>query len=436
MLSTDENQMPRSPTGGAAPTRSILARPPDRDFWERDLLRHTYRARMALEDDAHALLGEIRHTFRSRPAVELFASLVGVDTSGTVEEIQESLVDHARAAIHFLLVNDFAQYKMSAAVADIAEAYLPKAELAACRRRNDVYDRQLLLMRLYLRKPEALRFVQGLNEWHRKGAAPMVLKEKVKDGTTQLEHFLVRKTIDPVLADFHKKHPGHPRLHYVMTVPRKDDGQLVFLRRNLRPDYVWTDDGTDVHHGQKSEWIILHFRDGGRALKVCSVTSEGPRQVADRIASAFFAADVHYVDDHQAASEAVIENFLAAITDADDARLPILEIVAANSPLRGGHKVLITNESDRNIIDGIDHFEEAVGDLFGDLDNLARIKVAYCTGKRKNRISLFFPKKNGMRVVQYDDGRLDKNRCAEFERFMQKEFDITVRSTENKGGKP
>jgi hypothetical protein len=434
MLSTDETQAPRPPAGGVAPIRSILARPPDRDFWERDLLRNTYRARVALEDDADALLAEIRGSFRSRPAVELFASLVGVDTSGTVEEIQEGLVDHPRAAVHFLLVDDFAQYKMSAAVADIAEAYLPKSELVACRRRNDEYDRQLLLMRLYLRKPEALRFVQGLNEWHRKGAAPMVLQEKVRENGTTLEAFLVRKTIDPVLADFQRKHPGHP-LHYVMTVPRKDDGQLVFLRRNLRPDYVWTDDGTDVHHGQKSEWIILHFRDGGRALKVCSMTSEVPRLVADRIASAFFGADVHYVDDHQAASEAVIENFLAAITDAGDGRFPILEVAAANSPLRGGHKVVITNESDRNIIDGIDHFEEAVGELLGDIDNLARIKVAYCTGKRKNRISLFFPKKNGMRVVQYDDSRLNKNRCAEFERFMQDEFGITVRSTENKGGK-
>ncbi|MBI2895547.1 MAG: hypothetical protein HYY06_18465 [Deltaproteobacteria bacterium] len=436
MLTTNEIQAARvHAAGSGATTQSILATAPDRDFWERDLLRHTYRARLAIEDDADALLEEIRKSFRSRPAVELIASLAGVDTGGNVGDIQEGLARHPLVVIHFLLVDDFAQYKTSAAVADIAEAYLPNSELAACRRRNDEYDRQLLLMHLYLRKPEALRYVQGLNDWHRKGAAPMVLKEKVRDGATKLEDFLVRKNIDPALADLRKKHPAHPRLHYVMTVPRKDDGQLVFLRRNLHPDYVWNDDGTDVHHGQKSEWIILHFKDGGRALKVCSVTSEVPRLVADRIATAFFGSDVHYVDDLQAASDAAIENFLAAITDPGDGRLPILEIVAANSPLRGGHKVTITNESDRNIIDGIDHFEEAVGDLFDDLDNLARIKVAFVSGKRKNRISLFFPKKNGTRVVQYDDGRLDKNRCAEFERFMQDEFSIKVRSTESKGGK-
>lgn len=408
---------------------------PDRDFWERDLLRPTYRKRIALEADPDQLLSEVRRSFKSRPAVELMASLVGVTPDGKVSDIQEALVSFPRALIHLLLVDDFAQYKMTAAVADIAEAYLAPAELAACRRRNDDFDRQLLLLRLYLKWPEALRYVQGLNDWHRKGSAPMVLAQKVRQPAATIDAFLVGQNLVPVIEDFRRKHPGHHRLHYVMTVPRGADGQIVFLRRNMRPDHVWNEEGTDVHHGQKSEWIILFFSDGGRALKVSSMTSEVPRQVADRIASAYFGASVHYVDDHQAATEAVIENFLAAITDPDDDRLPILEVVANNSPLRGGHKVTITNESDRNIIDGIDHFEEAVGDLLDDLDNLARIKVAFGTGKKKNRISLFFPKKNGVRVVQYDDGRLDNNRCTEFERFMQAEFGITVRSTENKGGK-
>lgn len=407
---------------------------PLRDFWERDLLRPTFRKRLALEHDRAGLLKAIRCRFRSRPAVEFIAKCVGLDPDGRVADIQEALVDHPRAVIHFLLVDDFAQYKMSAAVADIAEAYLSKSDLAACRKRNDEYDRQLLLMRLYVKKPEALRFVQGLNDWHRKGAAPMVLKEKTRKPAIALEQFLVRRNIEAVLVDFQKKNPAHPRLHYVMTVPRRRDGLLVFLRRNLRPDHVWNEDGTDVHHGQKSEWIILHFRDEGRALKVCSVTSEVPRQIADRIASGFFGRKVHYVDDHQEAPEAVIENFLAAITDPEDDRLPILEIIVENSPLEGGHKVMITNEKDRNIIDGIDHFEEAIGEILDDLDNLARIKVAF-GDKKKNRISLFFAKKNGVRVVQYDDSRLDNNRCAAFEHFMKEEFGIVVRSTENKGGK-
>ena len=407
---------------------------PDRDFWERDLLRPTFRKRIALEADPDQLLAEVQRCFKSRTVVELIASLVGIAPVGKVSDIQEALVHFPRALIHLLLVDDFAQYKMTAAVADIAETFLAPTVLAACRRRNDEYDRQLLLLHLFLGKPEALCYVQGLNEWHRKGSAPMVLAKPVQQPGRALDAFLVGQNIVPQLEEFRRRHPGHHQLHYVMTVPRGTDGHIIFLRRNLRPDHVWNEEMTDVHHGQKSEWIILFFRDGGRALKVSSMTSEVPRLVADRISSAYFGQDVHYVDDHQAASDAVIENFLAAITDPDDDRLPILEVVVNNSPLRGGHKVTITNESDRNIIDGIDHFEEMVGDLLSDLDNLARIKVAFGKGKRKNRISLFFPKKNGVRVVQYNDGRLDNNRCAEFERFMQDEFGITVRSTENKGG--
>jgi hypothetical protein len=418
-----------------AATSSLLAQAPDRDFWERDLLRGSYHQRIDIEDDPDRLLLAIQERFRSRTAVEFIANCVGADTSGTVADIQEELVDHGRAVVHFLLVDDFAQYKMSAAVTDIAEAYLSKDEMEDSKRGNDQYDRQLLLMRLYLRKREALLFVQGLNDWHRKGAAPMVLKGKVAASTTDLAAFLVKKNIAPVLADLRKTHAAHPHLHHVMTVPRQNDGQIVFMRRNLRPDHVWTDDGTDVLHGQKSEWIILHFRDGARVLKVSSQTAEIPREVANRIASAYFAQDAHYVDDHQAAPDAAIENLLNAITDPSDGRLPILDVVVENSPLTGSHKLMITNESDRNIIDGIDDFEQRVGPILNDLDNIARIKVRFGDDKRMNRLSMFFPKKNGVRVVQYDDGRLDNNRCAAFEQFVKDEFGINIRSTENKGGK-
>lgn len=414
---------------------SALATTPDRDFWERDLLRGTYRQRMDLETDPDALLRAIQERFKSRTAVTFIAKCVGADSSGTVADIQEELANHGRAIVHFLLVDDFAQYKMSTAVSDIAEVYLDADELDECKKGNDQYDRQLLLMRLYLRAPHALLYVQGLNDWHRKGAAPMVLAEEARAPATPLATFLVAANIVPVLADLSRTHAAHPHLHYVMTVPRQSDGQIVFLRRNLRPDHVWTEDGTDVLHGQKSEWIILHFRDGAGALKVCSQTSEIPREVANRIATAYFGQEVRYVDDHQAAPEAAIENFLAAITDPDDGRLPILELVATNSPLTGSHKIMITNDGDRDIIDGIDDFEQRVGPILDDLDNIARIKVAFSNGKQANRLSMFFARKNGIRVVQYDDGRVDNNRCAAFERFMKDEFGINIRSTENKGGK-
>ena len=415
-------------------TPLILSKPPDRDFWERDLLRGTYRQRVDLEGDPGGLERAVEERFRSRSSVEFIAACVGADTSGTVAEIQEELVAHGRAVIHFLLVDDFAQYKISAAVEDIAKVYLSEPELDACRRSTGKFDRQLLLMRLYLSEPTALLFVQGLNDWHRKGAAPMVLDGKVAAPTIDLGTYLVRKNILPVLSDIRKTHAAHPQVHYVMTVPRQHDGHLVFLRRNLRPDHVWTDDGTDVLHGQKSEWIILHFRDGARALKVCSQTSEVPREIASRIATAYFGQHVRYVDDLQAAPEAAIENFIAAIMDPEDGRLPILELSVANSPLTGGHKLLITNDGDRNIIDGIDDFEERVGPILDDLDGISRIKVAFGDTKRMNRISMFFPRKNGTRVVQYDDGRLDNNRCGAFEAYIADQFGITVRSTENKGG--
>lgn len=416
-------------------TRPDLNSVPDRDFWARDLLRSSYRRLADLKDDSNGLDQAIQDRFRRRAAVEFIAECAGIKAEGTIADIQEALLEKPLPMIHFLLVDDFAQYKMSAAVADIAEVYLSEDDLAASQRRNGQYDRQMLLMRLYTEEPEVLRYIQGLNNWHRKGSAPMVLQEEVKKATEDIRDFLCKEKIDPILKSIRTSWTDQgtrPHLLFEMVVPRKDDGYLLFLRRALRPAYVWNEDGTDVHHGQQDEWIILHFRDGGKALKISSVTSKVPHEIANRIAGAYFKKGVTYIDDHKATAEAAIENFINAIMDPEDKRLPILEIVVENSPLTGSHKIMITNDGDRDIIDGVDHFEEAVGEILNDLDNIARIKVAFGE-KKKNRISLFFPKKDGVRVVQYNDGQLDNNKCRKFEQFMEKEFKITVRSTENKG---
>ncbi len=420
-----------APLDVAEPPDLTLA--PEPLFWRRDLRLGTFRKLVALADDEERLLEAVRQRIRSRAALSIIEDAVGLDGLGSIAERQEEIAYFPIPVAHFLLVDAFCAYKNGTAVSDVAEAFLDEATLESCRRADGTYTRQLLLFHLYLTAPGALRYVLGLNTWHRRGSAPMVLAEEpAEEPDAELADFLDEETLAPILDDFRRSRPDHPRLHHEMVIPRQDDGQLLFLRRNLRPDYNFTDDGEEIQHGNKTEWIILHFHDDGRAVRITSQTSTIPRQVADRIASGFFGAECHYVDDDRAVDENLVRDFIDALLDPlHPSGMQILEVVVENSPLPGGHKLMITNSGQTDVIDGIDGFEEMVGELFDNLDNLFRIKVGYAD----HRLSVFFPKRNGIRVVEYGDSRMDDNRCREFEHFMVDKFGLEVRSTEAKGRK-
>src|SRR5690606_28493428 len=87
------------------------------------------------------------------------------------------------------------------------------------------------------------------------------------------------------------------------------------LRRNHRPAYIWSDDGQEIRHGNEEDLMVFHFDNDGRRVRISSTTSEQPRRVADRVASAYFNAPCTYVDDGATVERAQIENLIAAITD-------------------------------------------------------------------------------------------------------------------------
>lgn len=406
---------------------------PGEETWRRDLRLGAYRGLLALRDDEGALLERVRKTIKGKRALKIACDAVGLDSSGRISDIQDDLVQwYPVPVLHFLAVAAFVQFKMTVAISDIAEAYLDEPALASCRRADGKYDRLALLLRLYLAAPETLRYVLGLNEWHRRGAAPMVLADFVPTPSLALADFLARERIVPILRSIAAEDGLGARLHYEMVVPRRDDGHLLFLRRNLRPSYQWNDDGTDLDHGHQAEMIVLHLRDGGHSIRISSVTSELPLQIANRIASAYFGDEIRYEDDLRGTSRSAIENLLAAVTNPEDGRLPIVELALDNAPLRGSPKLTISAPPGEDAVAAIDAFEDATAeDLFEQMEDIARIKVQY----GDNRISLFFAKEDGAWNVQFSDGRIDKNKCEEFAAFMRDTFRIEVRSTEMKGRK-
>ena len=406
---------------------------PDEEFWRRDLRLGAYRGILALDGDEEALRERVREAIKGKRSLRIACRAVGLDSDGRSSDLQDDLASlFPVPTLHFLSVAAFVQYKMTVAITDIAEAHLPPPALDACKRRDGKYDRLALLLQLYLAAPDTLRFVLGLNDWHRRGAAPMVLADSVPAPDQDLPSFLAPARIAPLLRSVSAGDGQGARLHYEMLVPRRDDGHLLFLRRNLKPSYQWNDTGTDLQHGHQEELIVLHVQDGAHSVRISSVTSELPLRIANHLASAYFGVECGYEDDLRGASRSAIENLIAAITDPDDDRLPIVELVLDNAPLNGSPKLMVSALPGENAIEALDGLEEAIGDsLFENLEDIARIKVQF----GDNRISLFFVKEDGQWSVQYSDGRIDKNKCEEFANFMLDTFRIEVRSTEMKGRK-
>jgi hypothetical protein len=410
---------------------SVGARLFDDDvYWSRDLRLGRYEEHLALLEDHNTRLAWVGKAFKNKRVLGILTDALGVSGKGSVKQLQRRVSLHAAEAVRFMLVASFAAYKVPAAISDIAHAMLAPAELEVSRLDSERYDRLALLLHLYLRDPQALVRVRGLNSWHRKGAAPMVLAEEPPRPREPLEDFLTEQRVTAALAGL-QLGAGAPPVVYEMVVPRDDESHLLFLRRGHRPSHNWSHDGQRIHHGLEEELIILRFHDHGRKVLITSTTSELPRRIADRLASVYFGASCRYQDDQPEVERRQVENLLATITDPDDGRLPIVELLVDNCPLAGRKKLMISDDGDGDIIEAIDDFEARVGGLLDNIDDIARVKVRF----EGHRVSLFFPKKDGVRSVEYGDGRLDCNKCSAFEAFMHSDFGFKVRSTERKGGR-
>ncbi len=399
-------------------------------YWARDLRLGRYEHHLDLLDDPVNRLAWVGKAFRNKRVLRILARAMEVSEKGSVKQLQRRVSQDATQAVRFLLVAAFAAYKVPAAVSEIAEAMLSQDELDECRLDSGSYDRLGLLLYLYLRDPQTLVRVRGLNSWHRKGAAPMVLATEPPRPREPLEDFMTEERITEALEGLNLG-PSAAPLIFEMVIPRADESHLLFLRRGHRPTHNWSYDGQRIHHGLDEELIILRFHDHARRVLISSTTSELPRRVADRLASAHFGESCRYQDDQPEVERRQVENLLGAITDPDDGRLPIVELLVDNAPLAGRKKLMISEDGEGDIIEAIDDFEARVGNLLDDPDDIARIKVRF----QGRRVSLFFPKRDSIRCVEYGDGRLDNNRCLAFEAFMRSDFGIVVRSTERKGGR-
>jgi len=394
---------------------------PDR-FWSRDLRLNDVATVTALRHDVDARLNAVRSAYRDRHVLQVIASLHGLPTEGTIRQLQEYLADQAQLAMTLLLLARFAQYKLEAAVRDVAEGFLTADRAELVWLDNGRLHRLAALVALHQQDPSLLVAVRVLDAWHRKGSAALVLADKVMLPRTPMGELLGREAVQTQL-DRH-----FAGVHFEACLPRGPGSHLLCLRRNLRPAWHWNDDGTEVDHGHEEELIVLHFRQGGRSLGLSAATNTLPRRIADHLATRFFGAPCRYVEDHRATADSAIRAFLNALLDPAEQRLVLVEACFDNAPLAGSPRVIVTDFTNGGITPAITQLEALVGDVFQNLDDVRKLKVQF----EGSRIALAFPVIDGVRVVHFWDSRIDNNRARAFSRFMFEQFGLELRSVETR----
>lgn len=363
---------------------------------------------------------QLRVHLRDKRCLELSCDLLERSRMGTAAQLFQRILSRPEWAVQLLLIARFGLFKSAAAVRDAALLNLPPHRQRALELHRGQLPHLLTLLSLFQHDPRSLAQVRCLDVWHRRGAASLILADKVLLPEQPIEDFLVPESVTAHLSD------AFPRLRVETLLPRSR-GHLLFLRRPLRQTWHWREDREEVDHGHAEELIILHFLDGGREVRLSASTGLLSRQVADHLASAFFGQPCRYIDDHRPTSDSAIQNLLSGLLSGAPLGLKMVELVVDNAPLGGLPRLSITQMDSESIAPAVAELEARFGGLLTRVDDIRRIKVCY----QGSRINLSFPQVGGQRVVHFGDARLDHDRAAAFQDFMLREFGLQVRSSEN-----
>jgi hypothetical protein len=399
---------------------------PGRKFWEDDLeMAMDPVLRPALED---GFLGE---WIGKRPGrqVAVLCRKTGIDENGSVRKMKSALRAREDDLLPYLLVEHFAKHKSKVAVAELAKGRLSAAIVEGCQKENgEDHDTTALLFALFEQDPENLRLAFHLDKIHKTGFARMKLTTNPRKPTRSLQDVLPERKLCDILESFDKQKRDGRRSELKAIVPN-DSRLLIFIRRAYRPDLILGDRG--VVHGYRAEWIILDFDDGVKRVNISSESPSIPLEIANRIVTEYYGTSCQYDNESEITYAKQIERFLKNLSGKQTGDLLLVELVARNSPLAGSPKIKITDPDSKPIGPAIAHFEKAVGNLLGAVEQLESVKVYF----KKKRVSVIFEEVEGQQgeyVVRYSDHRLNGFERKPFEDFMRQAYGIPVLSTEKR----
>lgn len=412
---------------------------PPREFWANELEFDSARAEQAIaaggamEEWIDGLTGQ---------RVRMLCALLGLVHEGSIRQLRPLLYERAEVLQPFFLIEQFGKGKSEVAVVEVAREALSPHLVDLCIRRkrkrrepadgdepaDERYDKTALLFALCAKDPNLLKEAFHFDKVHKKGFASMVLAEAPKNPPkTSFGAFLTEETVRGIVEAYQRTRRDGS-VSELQGIWMREGRYYVFVRRTERPDHIH--DGRRIVHGYRAEWIVLDFSPDGDQVNIASRSVEEPREMADRIASAYFGCDCRFVNEENMTDAGTIERFVAAARAMENC-VGLVEVCVSNSPLRGSSKVRISNEQAKALTESLDHFDAAVGTMMEDLADVEWIKVLY----RRKRVGLQFEQDesgHGQYVVRYTDQRLNAFERRRFEQQMREDHGIAILSTEKR----
>ena len=409
--------------------------PPD-VFWEDDLEMPVGGLRSAAESDEFMTEWLAR---RSGAQVAMLRYLLHLDEGASTRTGRKELQDLLPRLRRFVLVQQFARHKLTAAVVDFAERRLPP-QVMAIAQVGESYDRSALIYAIYEQDWRDLALVYQIEKIHRRGFARMRLSKTPRRPETPLGDFLGDPNITAVLADYDRKAADGRLSQFRSHIPY-DGTDLVFIRRADKAAFLMQ--GPAIVHGFAPEWIILDFRHGGSRVNICSESTRPSLEIANAIASAYYDRRCEYENDRVPTYPEQIRRLLDLLLAEQAQELTLVEVRVRNSPLSAAPKLVLSAEEDGSIAPAIRQLTEAFGPMLANLHDVAAIKTLF----RRKRVSVIFDdgRKDGDPlpasdtnpgespfVVRYTDHILTVAGRVAFERLMEEVHGIAVVSTEKR----
>jgi hypothetical protein len=221
----------------------------------------------------------------------------------------------------------------------------------------------------------------------------------------------------------------------LLQVIELSDSQLVFIRRPHQKEHILVDDR--VVHGFTPDAIVLDFRSEGARLNVASHGPAASFDIANRIASAFYAQALRHEDVTEISHEAQILRFINVLRNDEAPDLCLVELPVQNSPLHGAPVIDISNKGNLSIGPALAQLEQAFKWTLDDVSRIPRLKVLF----NDKRVSMEIePIGNGLSdertfILRYRDQSLTLGERQVFEALIERDHGIKVVSTEKRGAR-
>lgn len=397
-----------------------------RAHWARDPLYWTQRLRLGIyfqlmpgllnnRSDRELLVHKwLNNGLRTRTACEL----LGLPSTGTIAQRQERLNDCPDTA-YLLLACAFAVGKKDKAIEQTAALRLSAETRNRFGEHDRIDDRQVAVMVLFDHDPTSLQTLRVLNEWHSLTAASADLNEVLPLPEQPLEAFLMS---DAFLDLLHRE-----KARFDSLIPMGTGHWLLAVTRNHRAQHIVGSD-EQILHGWGEETVVLHFRDGGRRVRISARSGLPSRLLASRIAAAYFGQACHYAPDLAASTLESIYGMIDAALDPADDTLELTGMTLKGALPGKSGVILFGHEPVKETYDSLcAHY----GDLMKRLQCVKHLNIRF-----EHRIfGLYIRRLNGQWIVQFADGRADNMKAAAFRKHLLDHHNVEVRSSATTNGR-